>query len=329
MTTEFELIEKLKAGWKCGNDVKIGPGDDASALHLEACENKLFLQTVDLLVEGVHFRKNWGSAYQLGWKSLAVNLSDIAAMGGQPLHTHLSLAVPGTWSEVEISEFMEGFKALADQYKISLLGGDLSRSDGPLMIAGTANGTVAANQVITRRGAKSGDVIWVSGPLGSAEAGLRLLKEEKFADDHKELLNAFLKPSPEVELGMLCASSGLVTALIDLSDGLAGDLGHVLKASGVGATLEEEKFPITQTLQNVAARNNWNITDLLLRGGEDYKLLGCTPETKFDQFRNLVNEQLGKTISRIGSITSEQGLVLNYRDGRCEKVNPTSFDHFA
>jgi len=329
---EFELIRKLTSGGSYGREVIIGPGDDASAVSLTQGDSKLLLQTTDLLIEDVHFRRGWGTTYQLGWKSLAVNLSDIAAMGGRPLHAHLNLAIPSTWSEDEIMEFRRGFYDLAAKYNVALLGGDLSSSPGPLMISVMLSGEVKAECVLRRSGAKPGDVIWVSGEVGNAAAGLKLLKQGKgrsTSDSPNELIQSFLLPSPEVELGLICAESQCVTALIDLSDGLAGDLGHILEESRVGAVLEEGKLPVSDSLRAAAEKRSWNLHDLVLRGGEDYKLLGCSPKDKFHQLSLLIQSKLGRILFALGEITAGSKLKMRRQNGRLEPIDPRAFDHFA
>lgn len=333
-TGEFDLIRRLLRGksdaddeWLTGPGVVIASGDDASGLRVHRQNDDLLLQTTDLLVEEVHFKKDWGTAYQLGWKSLAVNLSDIAAMGGRPLHTHLNLAIPERWTEPEIMELRRGFRDLAARYGIVLLGGDLSASPASLMISVMVNGTVSAPQVLRRRGAREGDVIWVSGCLGDAAGGLSLLKAN--AVQPAELLQAFLQPMPEVELGIFCAQSGLVRALIDLSDGLAGDLGHVLEMSGVGAEIEEEKLPISAALRSAAPQQDRDLLEMVLRGGEDYRLLGCTPANVFESFKAAVQMRLSRSIYAIGKIRREPGLLLRRSDGKFIEIPFRSYDHFA
>lgn len=326
---EFGLISKFVAGQPDKPGVVVGPGDDASAVSVSAFKAGVILQTTDLLVENVHFRKGWGTPYQLGWKSLAVSLSDIAAMGGRPLQTHLSLAIPPSWSESEILEFRKGFFDLADQYDMALLGGDLSRSEGSLMISVSVNGEASPQRVLRREGAQPGDKIWVSGTLGDAAAGLRLLREVIEGRFSRELLDAFLQPHPEVELGMICSASMAVNALIDLSDGLAGDLGHVLEASDCGALIQEKNLPLSKTLPRVVEKHGWRLLELILKGGEDYRLLGCTPVSKFDDFGRMVEDRLGRTIFTIGAIEEKPGLRLQRRDGRIEDVPAEAYDHFA
>jgi thiamine-monophosphate kinase len=337
---EFDLIRKFLSGpdaepaprlgagsaWPEGRGVILGPGDDAAAFRSPGSD--LILQTTDLLVEGIHFRKGWGSAWQLGWKSLAVNLSDIAAMGGQPLHLLLSLAIPPAWTDAEIMEFRRGFLDLARLWEVALIGGDVAASPGPLMISVTLNGRAAVGGVLTRAGAQPGDVIWVSGTLGDAAAGLNLLREG-VSGGSPELLEAFLQPRPEVDLGQACAESGMVHALIDLSDGLAGDLGHVLEASGVGAVLDEANLPVSPALQALAREGSWNLPELIIRGGEDYRLLGCTPEGKWEGFRRALRRKLEREVTAVGRIHREAGLFLRRADGIELEILPRAFDHFA
>jgi thiamine-monophosphate kinase len=333
-TGEFALIRRLLRGksdaddeWLTGPGVVIAAGDDASGLRIQAQNDDLLLQTTDLLVEEVHFKKGWGTAYQLGWKSLAVNLSDIAAMGGKPLHAHLNLAIPSRWTEAEIMELRRGFRDLAARYGIVLLGGDLSASADSLLISVMVNGTVPARQALRRSGAQEGDVIWISGHPGDAAGGLSLLKAN--ASEPPELLQAFLQPGPEVELGLFCSQSGLVRAMIDLSDGLAGDLGHILELSGVGAVIEEEKLPISAALRSAARQWKWDLLETALRGGEDYRLLGCTPERVFASFKTAVQMRLRSSIYAIGKIRREAGLMLKRADGKFIEIPPRSYDHFA
>ncbi len=326
MIGEFELIRKLIEGWKPARDVSIGPGDDSSAIVAD--KKRLLLQSTDLLLENVHFRKGWGTPYQLGWKALAVNLSDIAAMGGTPSHTHLNLAVPPTWSETEIIELMSGFKAMADRYGVSLLGGDLSSSPDLLVVSVFVNGNALESRVIRRDGAKPGDIIWVSGLLGSAAAGLELLKNNIVTDPQSELLNPFLMPQPEIELGTICAQNGSVNALIDISDGLAGDLGHILEASNTGAKLIREDIPLAEDNPAYADLPDFDRFEFALRGGEDYRLLGCTPRSKFDRLNISVKNQLGRALYAIGEIESETGLRLISQEGGVEEIKAVSHDHF-
>ncbi|TKJ37602.1 thiamine-phosphate kinase [candidate division LCP-89 bacterium B3_LCP] len=328
MKGEFELIDRLIQGWKFKQDVKIPPGDDSSAVIIEPTEGTLLLQTTDILVENVHFRREWGNAYQLGWKSLAVNLSDIAAMGGKPKHAHLSLAIPQKWSEESIIGLRDGFKALADIHEVDLIGGDLSLSKNDLLIAVSLNGIVHEDHVIRRKGANPGDVIWVSSYLGDAAAGLRCLQNNSENKGCTDLISAFSEPHPEIELGLLCAESAQTTAMIDISDGLAGDLGHILKASDAGAVLVEADLPISETLQSIAIAEEWDTTQMALYGGEDYRLLGCTGEQDFDSFASAVSRKLGRTIYAIGTITKDSGLRLKRRNGSIDEINPTAHDHF-
>ncbi|MBU0518490.1 thiamine-phosphate kinase [bacterium] len=329
MTGEFELIRKLLGDWRAADDVEIGSGDDASGFRLPSDPDILYIQTTDLLVENVHFRQSWGTPRQLGWKSLAVNLSDIAAMGGTPCHLHLSLAVPPSWTEPELIEFMSGVKTLGQKYGVSLLGGDLSKSNSDLMISATVGGTVRRDQVIRRSGAQPGDAIWVSGTLGDAAVGLKMLEISFINDPNSLVLQNFLTPQPEVELGLLCAQSGLVHAMIDVSDGLAGDLAHILDTSSTGAVINAGALPIPEKLQAIAEHHGCDMLELALTGGEDYRLLGCTPTDRLDEFFDRVKSELNRELHCIGSITAEAGLRLVHPDGRIEEISPTSWDHFG
>ncbi|RJP75395.1 MAG: thiamine-phosphate kinase [Candidatus Zixiibacteriota bacterium] len=336
---EFELIRKFLSGpeaesapgpgaasaWPTGQGVVIGPGDDAAVLRPPG--DRVILQTTDLLVEGIHFRRDWGTPRHLGWKSLAVNLSDIAAMGGQPLHCLLSLALPPPWTDAEVMEFRRGFLDLACRFDVALIGGDVTASPGPLLISVTVNGAADPARVLTRAGARPGDVIWISRPPGAAAAGLELLREGS-PEVYPELLEAFLQPRPEVELGLACAAGGRVRALIDVSDGLAGDLGHILEASGVGAELEETALPVLPALKSAARNRNWNLREYMLRGGEEYSLLGCTPEGQWENFDRALREKLGRGVYAIGRVRREAGLVLRHADGREENIAPRAYDHF-
>jgi thiamine-monophosphate kinase len=250
-------------------------------------------------------------------------------MGGIPGHTHLSLAVPDTWTEPELLTFMKGYKALADKYSVSLIGGDLSRSPDQLVIIAVVDGLVSPEQVITRTGAEPGDIVWVSGTLGEAAAGLQVLKRQLENEFEDGALNTFLKPVPEIELGRLCAESGSASAMIDLSDGLAGDLGHILKASEVGAVIFEDQLPISTFTKQIAARFDTDVLEYALRGGEDYHLLGCTPESAFSDILGKTNDILDKTICPLGRITKEPGLRLQSKSGSIKEISPTAHDHFA
>ncbi len=325
---EFERIRRFLDGWKWGAEVKIPPGDDASAVTLSEGSGEFFLQTTDLLIEEVHFRRDWGSPFQLGWKALAVNLSDIAAMGGEPRHTHLSLAVPEDYPESDLFALMEGFKALANRYRVALLGGDLSRSPEHLVISVMVDGVAPGSRVLRRSGAQPGDVIWVSRALGGAAAGMRLLREDA-ADAFPDLVLNFLQPQPEVELGELCSQSRKVHALIDLSDGLTGDLEHILAASGGGADLRAADLPLHPMLPECCRERDWDVLDLALNGGEGYQLLGCTPADDFDAFSRLAAERLQTTIFPIGRFTSSPGIRLKHPDGSVTEVTPASWDHFS
>jgi thiamine-monophosphate kinase len=330
---EFELIAKLTKGWNFGSDVLIGPGDDASAVRWTEADGVVLLQTTDLLIEDVHFRKGWGSPRQLGWKALAVNLSDIAAMGGRPLQAHLNLAIPSHWPQREILAFQSGFRELAERYGISLLGGDLSSSRGPLVVSVMVNGQLAIDRVIRRRGAMPGDIIWVSGTLGDAAGGLNLLKKVKSsvkaAKNERALLNGFLQPKPEVDLGLICSESGCVHAMIDISDGLAGDLGHILELSKVGAILDQEKFPISKALAATARKRGWDQEEMALRGGEDYRLLGCSSRDGYEKLSQHVSGELGRTLFEIGEISERRGLFLCRESGESLRLTAKSFDHFS
>ena len=329
---EFELIGKLIEHWYSGPDVLIGPGDDASAVRWAAA-GVVLLQTTDLLIENVHFRRDWGTPRQLGWKALAVNLSDIAAMGGKPLHAHLNLAIPTSWPQKEILSFQSGFRALAERFGVSLLGGDLSSSPGPLVISVMVNGCVKAGKAIRRSGAIPGDVIWVSGTLGDAAAGLRLLqsaqRSARFSRHERALQKAFLQPMPEVDLGIICSDSGCVHAMIDLSDGLAGDLGHILELSKVGAIIESDKLPISKALSGAAKRHRWKVQELTLQGGEDYRLLGYSPPNAFKRLNQRVEKELNRSLFPIGEMTAQRGLFLRQQKGRVLKLKAKSFDHFS
>jgi thiamine-monophosphate kinase len=324
---EFELIEKILVDWQAGSQVIIGPGDDASAIAWPDAD-QLILQTTDMLVEGVDFRREWISPRQLGQRALNVNLSDIAAMGGRPLYSHLSLAIPHNWAQEHILSLTRGFCQAAIPFNVTLLGGDLSATEGPLAISVTVTGAVAKAKVIRRSGAKSGDVIWVSGALGEAAGGLKQLQEGGGTKVSSKLLKAFLDPQPEIELGLLCAESGSVNALIDLSDGLTGDLGHILKASKVGAVINMESLPVSRSLRQSAQKRRWDLMSMVLTGGEDFHLLGCSPSTKLEALFRLVKDRLKRNLTAIGQISKTPGLRIRRLDGSEKLIEARSHDHF-
>jgi thiamine-monophosphate kinase len=322
---EFGFIDRIgRAVPAAGAGVFLGIGDDCAALELAAGE--LLLTTTDLLIEQVHFRRDWTDWHTLGRKSVAVNVSDIAAMGGTPSHLFLGLAVPAGMRVEELDAFLAGFLEAAGHYGATLAGGDTCGSPGPLMISVTATGAVPEGQLVRRSGARPGDAIYISGTLGDSGLALQLL----LAGEAPEPFLARRHHDPEArsDLGRALAQTHLPTAMIDVSDGLLADLGHLLKASGVGAAIEAAALPLSPPFRRALALEP-GLLDLALAGGEDYELLFTVPPEREPELAE-VARSTGVPMTRLGRVTAPQeGLIVLDRDGCPLPLRKTGYDHFG
>jgi len=313
---EFQLIERLRQRSASRDDVLLGIGDDAALLKVP--DGHALVVTTDTLIAGRHFPVDTGAA-DIGWKSLAVNLSDLAAMGAQPAWASLALTLPeadGDWLE----DFADGFFELADQHGVALVGGDTT--SGPLAITITAHGFVPAQAALRRNGAKVGDDIWVTGTLGDAAGGLAQCRARGIQS--AKLRHRLDRPTPRVDVGL--ALRGLAHAAIDISDGLAADLGHVLMQSGIGADVDIGRLPLSRTLFEHFADESerWRMQ---LSGGDDYEL--CFTAATCDALeieRKL--EELAVPATVIGRITMEPGLRLLTPENEIFVLTQSGYDHF-
>lgn len=317
---EFDLLARIRrrvALSGAADDVILGIGDDAALLQVPS-GHELVVST-DTLNLGVHFPDD-SSPADIGWKSLAVNLSDLAAMGAKPRWVMLSLSLPSA-DEDWIESFLDGFLELAEQHAVSLVGGDTTR--GPLSISVTAMGVVETGKALRRDAARVGDDIWVSGSLGDAAAALRQWQSKGLQS--AKLRYRLDRPTPRVEFAGAIAA--YAHAAIDLSDGLLADLGHVLVASGVGADIDACRLPTSRTLNDHFPDDaqRWS---LQLGGGDDYELcFTASPADAWAIEQALAAQEVPATV--IGRISAEQGLRISDTEGASFVPTLSGFEHFA
>lgn len=318
MPSEFDLIAQYFT--RPAKHTVLGVGDDAALVRVSA--GKELVVAADMLLAGRHFFHE-DDAAGVGHKALAVNLSDLAAMGATPRWALLSIALPEA-DERWIGAFAQGLFALADAHGVALVGGDTTK--GPLTISITIMGEVERGAALRRAGAKAGDDIWVSGTLGDAALALAHLKRgiSLAPHDAAALLPRLHKPTPRVKLGQKLL--GLAHGAIDISDGLLADLGHILDASKVGAEIDVDALPVSATvrayLEHDVAR------EAVLAGGDDYELCFTAAPTRRGDIEAL-GRRLKLNLSRIGSITRKKGLALHGAAGRPVTWEHKGFDHFA
>jgi thiamine-monophosphate kinase len=319
---EFDLIRLIarRAGAPRA-DAPLGIGDDAAVLALGARER--LVSCVDTLVAGVHFPADTGPA-DLGWKALAVNLSDLAAMGAEPRFALLALTMPGDDADF-VRHFASGFHALARRHGVALVGGDTTR--GPLSVTVTALGAVPDGAAIRRDGARVGDVVYASGTLGDAAAGLAVA-EGRLADvpvaTARALRRRLDRPEPRVALGL--ALRGLATAMIDVSDGLLADLSHVLAASRVGARIVRDRVPVSAALRRAVPEAEARAR-FACAGGDDYELVFTAPRASAAQVFAAA-ERAGVPVTPIGLIERGRALVVVDGDGRPWDPGRRGYVHF-
>ncbi|MEP7214122.1 MAG: thiamine-phosphate kinase [Acidobacteriota bacterium] len=318
MKTEFEFINNIKerfAATRIGDDCAVLPKDDQTDQ----------LITADLLVEDIDFRLEWTTPQFLGHKALAVSLSDIAAMGGTPRWAMLTIGVPEhIWNSGFLDDFYEGWGRLAAQFQVELIGGDVSRTPDKIVIDSIVGGEVPKGKAILRSGARPGDRIYVTGQLGGAAAGLKLLESGVRMVDSTEIQKALierqLRPFPQIEIGRTLMGANLATSMIDLSDGLSSDLAHICEASGVGAAIDASLLPIDSNPSKLSITRE-DTLDLALNGGEDFELL-------FTADPKSVPELMHAIIHRIGTVTANAGILELIRDGKHFELTPGGYRHF-
>lgn len=317
MSPEFNLIQQYFT--RQTQHTQLGVGDDAAIIRVE--QNMELAISADMLVAGTHFFHD-ADAYKLGWKSLAVNVSDMAAMGANPKWATLAIALPEI-NQQWLAEFSHGFFTCAKQFNVDLIGGDTTR--GPLTISVQIMGEVPLGQAIRRSGAKIEDDIWVSGKLGAAALGLaHMLNKTQVADKVLSIcLDALNKPTPRANLGL--ALRGIANSCIDISDGLLADLGHILKASNLGAALILENIPCHDFLREHL--NDVSYQQYLLAGGDDYELAFTAPKLKRATISEL-SRQFNLPLTIIGETTRHLDLEVHYQTHKLDITNK-GFDHFA
>jgi len=321
---EFKLIDRIREQVVNGDGVHRGIGDDAAVLSLP--DGHHLLTSTDLLIENVHFRHDWTDCEALGHKAVAVNLSDIAAMGGTPRYLYLGLACPGETELNDINAFLKGVLAEAERHNVVLVGGDTCRSPGPWMISVTIEGSTSAHRAIGRDGAQPGDLIMVSGTLGDSALALHLLRTGQ--EPEAALSVRHHQPAAQVTLGRLLGERRLAKGMIDVSDGLASDLEHILQASQVDGIIEEHKLPLSEAFQR-HANTEHALRELALFGGEDYELLFTVAPEKATDVAAL-SAELNLSITAIGVIREGSGaLSLQDQTGEVRPILVRGYDHFC
>lgn len=314
--SEFDLIRRYFSDvGPERSDVTLGVGDDCALLSVPS--GQALAVSIDILTAGIHFFPDCPPEH-VGHKSLAVGLSDLAAMGADPAWATLALTLPSA-DESWVRAFSAGFRRLADEHGIRLVGGDTTR--GPLSVTVQVHGLVPSGTAVRRSGARAGDLIFVSGTLGDAGLALRQILAGERVDPH--LCGRLECPVPRVGLGRRLR--GIASAMIDLSDGLAGDLGHILDASGVGAELDLARLPLSHAVAAVvAATDDWSLP---LSSGDDYELCFCVPPGRAAEIQTL-GEALGHPVTQVGGIQAERGLRWRGTDGTLLPIERTGYDHF-
>ena len=317
----------------------IGPGDDAAVLA--PSRGALQVLTTDGVVEGIHFDRRFSSLSDVGYKALAVNISDLAAMGATPEFALLSLFLPGETTAGDVDALLDGVLELAAAEKVAIAGGNISRSPGPLIVDVTATGHVRPRRILTRGGGRAGDALYVTGSIGAAEAGLGWLRAHDPADprargpvdlatdgggDMTPCVRRHLRPEPRVRVGTLLGRNRAASACMDLSDGLSDAVRQVAEASGTGALIQAEALPIPPEAEDWFRRQGTDPVLSALSGGDDYELLFALPRKSMGRLRTVQSGARGLRLTRIGELTSGTDLLVE-RDGRTEPL-PPGFTHF-
>jgi thiamine-monophosphate kinase len=333
--SEFDFIESLRQRVTLKSESLInGVGDDAAVFR--STSGKETVITADLLVEDVDFRRNTAPPYLLGHKALAVSLSDIAAMGARPLWSLISIGMPeNVWQSDFVERLYDGLLNLANRYGVQLIGGDTSRTNENIVIDSIVVGECAAGNAVMRSGARLGDQIFVTGSLGAAAAGLRLIErgahlaEQNLADEDSQKLDHILlrqlRPEARVGWGMVLGEERLATAMIDLSDGLSSDINHLCAASGVGALIDSSLLPIDSYVTELCGRRALDPLQLALHGGEDFELLFTVKPGDVAKLPRRVD---GVEIKRIGEITNPREGVKISEGTRVWELRPGGWKHF-
>ena len=336
--SEFDFINSLRqrvASTRVKSDSLVsGIGDDAAVVRSTAGRDSII--SADLLVEDIDFRRTTIPPYLLGHKALAVSLSDIAAMGARPLWSLISIGLPDdVWQTDFIDRFYDGLLDLANHYGVQLIGGDTSRTNERIVIDSIVSGECAAGAAVMRSGARPGDQIFVTGSLGAAAAGLRLIErgahlaEQNLADEDSQKLDHVLlrqlRPEPRVGWGLVLGEEHLATAMIDLSDGLSSDLNRLCEASGAGALVDSSLLPIDNHVVELCGRRALDPLQLALHGGEDFELLFTVKPADVSRLPRRVD---GVEIKRIGEIM-EASLGIKVSEGaRVWDLKPGGWTHF-
>lgn len=323
---EFGFIKRIESGCLI-RDTKVirGIGDDCCVFNTS--EEMATLLTTDMLVEKIHFFLGKISPCELGRKSLAVNLSDIAAMGGIPREAVISMAIPERVDLAVLDGVYDGMKSMAKEFAVNLLGGDTTSSPKHLVINIALVGEAKEDEILYRSGAKVGDVIFITGPVGSSAAGLDLILKGREMEGWQDLITAHHDPHPHVKAGRIIAGMRVANSLIDVSDGVAADLGHICAESKLGAILEERLIPTTAKFRDYCRRFREDSNRLSLHAGEDYVLLGTVAPESADDLRAAL-ESGGCEFYQIGHTVAEPGLKLRTGADSLETMGINGWNHF-
>jgi thiamine-monophosphate kinase len=340
--SEFDFIQRIRQRARNHSSLiphpsslLLGIGDDAAIIRQQS--GREMVVTTDLLVEDIDFRLDTTTPWLLGYKALAVSLSDIAAMGARPHYALHSIGIPAKiWNSDFVDRLYDGFFALADRHHVTLIGGDVSRTPERVVIDSIVLGETLSGRAIRRSGARPHDHIFVTGALGGAAAGLRLLEggarlsRQRPRRSHRraieQLLLRQLRPEPRVRWGAILGEERLPTAMIDISDGLSSDLAHLCRASRVGARIDASRLPIDPLVVNLCGRRALDPLLLALHGGEDFELLFTVRPR---DLRWLPREIGGVPVTYIGDVTSDAGRIQISEGSRIWPLEPAGFMHFG
>ncbi len=334
---EFALIDRLQQRLSNAAHVCVGThdrqivrgiGDDCAVLRPTAGMDLLL--TTDTQEEGVHFRRDWATPQDIGWRCLAVNVSDIAAMGGSPLGAVIALSVPATLEVTFVESLYDGLQELATAYDCPIIGGNVSKASEHMTVTITVLGEVPCGGGVYRSGAQVGDEIWVTGDLGGAKAGLEVLLHPEAVTGlaTAEVLRRYRRPCPRLREAQYLRQHGVLHSLIDISDGLSSDLAHICTESGVGAQLEATCIPVSTEVCQVAHALQVDPLTFALHGGEDFELCLTAPAGSLSALQHLFAAQFQCPLVRVGTVKPGKGVTLRLVDGTERSLRARGYDHF-